>query len=112
MEKINLASVCVRNNDGSIDVGETVSKFTNQVTTLAEVESALRETISVAVNAVFDSWGEKPMIMPTLCALAVQHMSVKSEDYPEAIAAVKMFVHSNIATFKSARGKGGGVKRL
>ena len=71
MEKINLASVCVRNNDGSIDVEETVSKFTNQVTTLAETEAVLRETISAAVTLVFDSWGDKPLVMPTLCAFAV-----------------------------------------
>jgi len=112
MENINLASVCTRNSDGSINIEDTVTRFTNLVTTLAERETYLRETISVAVTTVFDSWGEKPLVMPTLCALAVQHMSVKSEDYTEAIMAVKMFVNSNIDSFKSARGKGGGVRRL
>jgi hypothetical protein len=113
MERINnLASACVRNNNGSIDVEETVHEFTNQVTTLSEVEASLRNTIGIAVNAVFDSWGDKPMTMPTLCALAVAQMSVKQEDYSVAVAAVGVYVRSNVATFNVARGKGGGVRRL
>jgi len=116
MGKINnLVSVCVRNSDGSIDVEETMNEFSNQVTTLAEVESALRETISVAVNAVFDSvfdtWGDKPITMPTLCAFAAQEMSVRPEDYTETLAAIRSYVQNNVTTFKVKKGFGGGVKR-
>ena len=115
MENINLASVCTRNSDGSINIEDTVTRFTNLVTTLAERETYLRETISVAVNAVFDSvfdtWGDKPITMPTLCAFAAQNMSVRPEDYTETLAAIRSYVQNNVTTFKVKKGFGGGVKR-
>jgi len=112
MEKINnLASVCVRNNDGSIDVEETMNEFSNQVTTLAEVERSFRNVIEVSVNTVFDTWGDKPITMPTLCAFAAQNMSVRPEDYTETLAAIRSYVQNNVTTFKVKKGFGGGVKR-
>jgi hypothetical protein len=112
MEKINgLADVALRATDGTIDVESTLAGVAEQLLALVEAESTLSGSITTAVGCVFDTHKGKVLPMPAVCSLAAGIMGVAPDAYNETVAAIQRHIRSN-ATFKVAKGKGGGVSRL
>lgn len=112
MEKISgLADVAVRAEDGSINVEGTLAGVAEQLLALVEEESTLSGSIATAVGCVFDTHKGKVLPMPAVCSLAASLMGVTPDAYNETVAAIQRHIRSN-ATFKVAKGKGGGVSRI
>lgn len=112
MEKINgLSSVCVRNDDGTINVQATLFEVEDQLLKLASKETESLGAISEAVHSVFDQHVGQTLPMPHICSAACGLMGVGPSEFVETQKAVGLWVRTN-AEFKVSKGKGGGVCRL
>ena len=112
MEKISgLADSAVRATDGTINVEATLAGVAEQLLALVEAESSLSGSIAAAVGAVFDTHRGKVLPMPAVCSLAAGLMGVTPSEFNETVNAIARHIRSN-ATFKVAKGKGGGVSRI
>lgn len=112
MEKINgLSSVCVRNDDGTINVQATLFEVEDQLLELASKETESLGAISEAVHSVFDQHVGQTLPMPHICSAACGLMGIGPSEFVETQKAVGLWVRTN-NEFKVSKGKGGGVVRL
>ena len=112
MEKINgLSSVCVRNDDGTINVPATLFEIEDQLLALAVKETESLGAISAAVHAVFDQHVGANLPMPHICSTACGLMGIGPSEFVETQKAVGLWIRTN-NEFKVSKGKSGGVVRL
>jgi len=108
-----------RNEDGSINVSDTLYNAENSLLALQTQESLQGESIGRHVHAVFDQHLGKKLTIPSLQASVLNLMmqddsvdaSVIMDNYKEWQDAVRLFVR-NSNEFDVAKGKGGGAYRL
>ncbi|MFA6270667.1 MAG: hypothetical protein WC657_05690 [Candidatus Paceibacterota bacterium] len=114
MEKINLATLaalCVRNEDGTIDVQSTLYDIEDALDVLRTQESESLAAIANAVHQVFDAHLGQVLSMPAVCSIASGLMGVTPQEFVETQKAVGLWVRTS-NQFRVAKGKGGGVTRL
>lgn len=113
MEKISgLGSVCVRLDDGTINIEATLEGVAEQLVALAEQEANDSVRIASAVGAVFDLHLGKVLTMPALVNAALGHLTFTPETFAAVSEQVAEYVRNNKATYSITKGKGGGVRRI
>jgi hypothetical protein len=118
MTIIDLATYVVRDEDGSVDVDATVTKFEEALVTYVTENEAGDRLVADAVNAVFDAHKGSRINMPALTALALQHLNVQPENHKALTTRVQQYIRANVGelgtgkALNSTKGKGGGVCRV
>lgn len=108
-----------RNEDGTVNVNETLYAAENALLALQTQESLQGESIGKHVHAVFDQHIGKKLTIPSLQASVLHLMMAENpgeastimDNYKEWQDAVRVFVR-NSNEFDVAKGKGGGAYRL
>lgn len=116
MTSVNLATFCVRDESGAIDVGATVLKFEGEVQKYQAERELESETVGAAVNAVFDEHRGAVINMPAVTSMALTRLGVQPETYKVLSERVQEYIRTNATDtrgglFRIAKGKGGGVTR-
>lgn len=107
----------VRDSNGAVDVGASVSAYTQALTGWVSVNETPVESIERAVEAVFDSHPSTPRLpTPFLTSLAVQEMGADPSQFKVLSARVAAYIKGqsadNTGRLDIAKGNGGGVARL
>lgn len=101
----------VRNLDGSVDVLASVSAYSTALVKWVQEYETPVDAIEAAVEAVFDSHdGRIPM--PALLSKVVNQLATDPEQFKTLTDRCRDYMKSQAHRFETARGKGGGVKRL
>ena len=115
---IALATYCVRDEKGSIDVDATVAKFRADVLRHQVERETEQATIGTAVHAVFDEYPGASLNMPYVQSQTLSKLNAQPENFKALGKRVQRFIQENAAnersagmTFRIAKGKGGGVSR-
>jgi hypothetical protein len=106
-----LNDTVVRNDDGTINVDESLVAFEEHLTGLMAQEEALTEGIAREVHAVFNLHLGVALPVPSLTSIVVQRLGVDYTQFKVMTSAVATYVRNNTAEFTIAKGKGGGARR-
>lgn len=90
--EINLATYMVRNADGAADVDSTVAKFSADLDTYIAERQIENETISTAVNGVFDDLKGVRVNVPFVVSSTLQRLNVAA--HPAMYSVLAERVHS------------------
>ena len=118
MTTINLATFVVRNDEsGEMDIDATDAKFHAVLVKYQAERETEAETVSTAVNAVFDQYKGATINMPALTHRALIVLNAQNENHKTLTERIQHYVRDNNgkredgATFAIVKGYGGGVRR-
>lgn len=124
MSTIVLSTFAVRNSDGSVDEGSTVSKFQDALSSYIAERETENETIAKAVESVLDNHKGVRINMDFLVSATCRELNADHAAFKTLGDKVKVFVRENACdkgedglptnsekTYHIGRGKGGGVGR-
>ena len=100
----NFLTDSVRNNDGNVDVSATLDKVRNQLMVHVAERETEQQTISDALNTVFDRHPGARLNMPCLVNAALTILNTQPENYNVLRDRVHKFVQEN-ASMKREDGK-------
>lgn len=98
-----------RKNDGSIDVGGTMSELKTLLETYASQEKKENESIAKAVEAVFAEYPDEHLTLPAVATFAASKVGYTPDTFADTTEKIKNYVRSN-AQYKV--GKRAGVRRV
>ncbi len=108
----NLASYAVRDDNGNIDINQTLRQFTNDMTELVQRETAEIESVGEAVKAVFDEHENELPDMETLGYVVAMKLGADVASISDISSRAKAYVRRYTDQFEIGRGRGAGVRRI
>jgi hypothetical protein len=109
----DISKSLVKDSSGLYDVGASLKAVALSLT--AENDKFLGDidTVSAAVNSVFDQYRGAAISMSALQTFSLGRLSVSPAAHTEMKERVASYVKANLGTlFTQAKGKGGGVRRI
>lgn len=102
----------VRTKDGSVDIQQTHTRFTQELHQFIQSERMDNEVIAAAVQRAFTTHNVKTLPMGAVLQYTMEMLNVSPSDYSMIKERVQKYVRNNVNRYKVAKGKGGGVSWL